>query len=64
MLSLLDISMHVFKKIGFISGQIEDMNLLNNPLPCGDEIIDENEFFNDLVNELKTILKHNVIHNP
>ncbi len=40
------------------------MNLLNNPLSYGDEIIDENDFFNDLVNELKIILKHNIIHNP
>jgi hypothetical protein len=40
------------------------MSLLNNLLFCGDGTIDENEFFDDLVNELKTILKHNVIHNP
>jgi hypothetical protein len=51
-------------KIGFNSGQIEDMNLLNDPLSCGDEIIDENEILNDLVNESNTILKHNIIHNP
>ncbi len=31
---------------------------------CRDEIIDENDFFNDLGNKVKTILKHGIIHNP
>jgi hypothetical protein len=39
------------------------MNLLNNPLLCGDGTIDESEF-DDLVNALKTILEYNLIHNP
>lgn len=38
------------------------MNLLNNPLLCGDGTIDESEF-DDLVNALKTILEYNIIHN-
>jgi hypothetical protein len=65
MLSFLDISMWIEEhKFGFVSSQIEDMSLLNNPLLCGDRTIDENEIFDDLVNELKTILEYNVIHNP
>lgn len=43
MLPFFDISMHIkILKLEFISSQIEDMNLLNNPLSSGDEIIDEN----------------------
>jgi hypothetical protein len=65
MLSFLDISICIEEhKLGFVLNQIEDMSLLNNPLLCGDGTIDENEFFDDLVNELKTILKYNMIHNP
>lgn len=65
MLSFLDISMCIEEhKFGFISSQIEDMSLLNNLLLCGDGTIDESEFFYDLVNELKKILKYYVIHNP
>lgn len=63
MSSFLDISIEEHK-FGFISSQIEDMSLLNNLLLCGDGTIDESEFFYDLVNELKTILRCNVIHNP
>jgi len=55
-LSFLDISMHTKEhKFGFVLGQIKDMNLLNDPLLCGGGTIDENEFFDDLVNALKTI---------
>jgi hypothetical protein len=57
---------HAWKnvKFGFVLGQMEDMSHLNNPLLCGDVSINENDFFNDLVNKLKTILKYNIIHNP
>jgi len=51
-------------KSGFVLGQIKDTNLLNNPLLCGGGTIDENDFFDDLVNALKTISEYNVIHNP
>jgi hypothetical protein len=46
-------------KFGFALGQIEDMNLLNNPLLCGGGTIDESEFFDDLVNALR--LYQNII---
>jgi hypothetical protein len=49
---------------GFVSSQIEDMSLLNNPSLCGDGTIDNSEFSDDLINKLKTILQYNVIHNP
>ncbi len=52
MLSFLDISICIKEhKFGFVSSQNEDMSLLNNPLLCGGGTIDENEFFDDLVNK-------------
>ncbi len=64
-LSFLDISMCIKEhKFGFVLSQIEDMNLLNNPLLCGGGTIDESEFFDDLENALKIISKYNIIHNP
>lgn len=60
LLSFLDISMRLKEnKLGFLSGQIEDISLLNNPLVSSSGCIDEEEFVEGLVNDLQPIIEGN-----
>jgi hypothetical protein len=53
MLSFLDISILLEdRKYGFVSGQINNTNLLNIPMLCGDNAINDKAFFEGLVDDL------------
>jgi hypothetical protein len=59
-LSVLDISICSHEhKYGFVSKQIVDSNLLNNPLLSNDEFLDEFFFFGNLVDEMFPLLQKN-----
>ena len=60
LLSFLDISVRIEEnKYGFVSGQIEDFSLLDNPLVSSDGVLDDKDFFEGLVDELQPIMEGN-----
>jgi hypothetical protein len=64
MLSLLDISMILEeRKYGFVFGQISDTSLLNSPMLCGTNIINDDEFFEGLLDDLQPLFEKNFSNN-
>jgi hypothetical protein len=56
MLSFLDILILLEdRQYGFVLGQINDISLLNSPMLCGDNAINDKEFFEDLVDDLQPL---------
>ena len=65
MLSFLDILILLEDhKYGFVSGQISDTSLLNNLMLCGDNAINDETFFEGLVDDLQPLLEKNLSNNP
>ena len=60
LLSFVDISLRIEEnKYGFVSEQIEDFSLLNSPLVSSEGSIDDEGFFEGLVDELQPIIEGN-----
>jgi rRNA maturation endonuclease Nob1 len=65
MLSFLNISILLEDhQYGFVSGQISDTSLLNSPMLCGDNAINDETFFEGLVDDLQPLLEKNLSENP
>jgi hypothetical protein len=48
------------RKYGFVSGEINNTSLLNSPMLCGDNAINDVAFFEDLVDDLQPLLEKNL----
>jgi hypothetical protein len=65
MLSFLDISILLEDhKYGFVLGQISNTSLLNSPMLCGDNAINDEAFFEGLVDDPQPLLEKNPSNNP
>jgi hypothetical protein len=65
MLSFLDILILLEDhQYGFVSSQISDTSLLNSPMLCGDNAINDETFFEGLVDDLQPLLEKNLSDNP
>jgi hypothetical protein len=65
MLSFLDILILLEDcKYGFFSRQISNISLLNSPMLCGDNVINDEAFFEGLVDDLQSLLEKNLFDNP